>query len=117
MHADIVTGSGRVIAIAPHDRFNFEPARAFGSLIYLLERGEIISPMRMSELYDATRRRLVELNYDPRTDSVIVSGNGALLAALTMAASSIAIELLVNRVRLLIFDAAHDRYVCRTVEL
>lgn len=105
----------KVFIVAPHDRFDFTPAQEHGDIVYLLQRHELVSPLRTQELFTRLKGKLHENGYEPSVDKVVVSGNGALLALAVMAVASMTEP--GGSAMLLIFDAANERYVERKVTL
>lgn len=102
----------RVFFLQQSRRFDTEAAAEFGSPIYLFDENSLRTPLNPSGLIEDIETVLDKLAFDCDSDYVALTGPAAQLALFVGAVMS-----RYPAVRLLVFDARHDCYVYRGLEV
>lgn len=94
-------------------RIDVSGAKKFGKIIPIFDEQERRESIFHCEKFGLdVIRRLDELEFDHESDYLCVSGKQLLTILVVLAAAT-----RYSQVRLLVFDAARDEYVCREINL
>ena len=102
----------KVFVPTTNDRFDLSKAAEHGEVVYLLDRRTVPNVFDPIGIAKAASQRFIEERYDPSVDYVALTG-ATVTVALVLA---VALEMH-GPVKILIFDAANERYVPRDLDL
>lgn len=97
----------RVFILAPIPRFDISPAEVHGSVVYLFESTKDINPFEGQAALGDIVSRLSEMEFNPETDKLAMTGPLPTVAMLVLAAHIMAPD---DAVTILVFDARDGSY-------
>lgn len=102
----------RVLVAAAYGRFDLTKAEQHGAIEVMLD-DTLLNPLSGQPAYNLLVERLEELQYDPKTDTIALTGPIPVVSMLVLAAAEFA-----DTINVLIFDARNGgSYRARTLKL
>lgn len=95
---------GKLLVVENSPRYDMNPLREYGEPTFLLMRP--VDPMTPAESCHLFSRRLEQLDYDPVSDAIVMTGYSLLLVYLM----SVVTAEYEGPYRVLLFDAKQNRY-------
>lgn len=100
----------RVFFAQESTRFDTNSAKFYGDPVFIMKIGSSVPPFRTDELFARLDEELTGQSYNPEVDFFALTGPHAVVA-LTLAH----LVAKYKQVKVLLFDAAIERYVDRTI--
>ena len=100
MKANTVKKTKKAVVAAPMARFDTAKAAEYGVVTYLFDDHKMLNAMSGQAAMRRIMSRMRDIEFDPREDAIVMTGQVSIVAMLVLAAWDC-----LNPVRALIFDA------------
>ena len=98
--------------ILENGRLSTDAAEEHAHRVFLYER--LPNPLMPDKLLVELREKLIEYNFDPEADFLVLTGSPVHLAMMTLAAMDLSPW---DKLNILVFDSRSDNYVAKEVAL